>query len=94
MVYQIAPTPFDPMNVANTQGTSFIRCIKPNSVMREGVFEGNQVLNQLQCSGGCLRVSIQRSEKPEVVKEMSYWSSSFKHLSNTDVLSEYVKLLR
>ena len=33
------------------QGTSFIRCIKPNSKMVDHLFEGAQILSQLQCSG-------------------------------------------
>jgi len=33
------------------QGTSFIRCIKPNVKMIDHCFEGGQILSQLQCSG-------------------------------------------
>lgn len=32
-------------------GTNFIRCIKPNVRMVDHLFEGNQILTQLQCSG-------------------------------------------
>ncbi|KAF6027803.1 MYO6 [Bugula neritina] len=32
-------------------GTSFIRCIKPNSKMADHMFEGSNVLSQLQCAG-------------------------------------------
>lgn len=32
-------------------GTSFIRCIKPNLKMVDSLFEGTQILTQLQCSG-------------------------------------------
>ncbi|ESN91883.1 hypothetical protein HELRODRAFT_104176 [Helobdella robusta] len=32
-------------------GTNFIRCIKPNVKMVDHLFEGNQILTQLQCSG-------------------------------------------
>uniref|UniRef100_F1KUD1 Myosin-VI n=1 Tax=Ascaris suum TaxID=6253 RepID=F1KUD1_ASCSU len=32
-------------------GTHFVRCIKPNSKMRAGLFEGSQILSQLECSG-------------------------------------------
>ena len=35
------------------QGTSFIRCIKPNSKMVDHMFEGGQILAQLRCSGEC-----------------------------------------
>uniref|UniRef100_A0A915AE15 Myosin motor domain-containing protein n=1 Tax=Parascaris univalens TaxID=6257 RepID=A0A915AE15_PARUN len=34
-----------------TTGTHFVRCIKPNSEMRAGLFEGPQILSQLECSG-------------------------------------------
>lgn len=33
------------------QGISFIRCIKPNVKMVPNLFEGGQILSQLQCSG-------------------------------------------
>ena len=33
------------------QGTNFIRCIKPNVKMIDHLFEGGQILSQLQCSG-------------------------------------------
>lgn len=33
------------------QGSSFIRCIKPNLKMISHQFEGAQILSQLQCSG-------------------------------------------
>jgi len=33
------------------QGTDFIRCIKPNSKMTDHLFEGTQILTQLQCFG-------------------------------------------
>ena len=33
------------------QGTNFIRCIKPNPKMVDRLFEGGQILSQLQCSG-------------------------------------------
>uniref|UniRef100_A0A7E4VJX7 Myosin motor domain-containing protein n=1 Tax=Panagrellus redivivus TaxID=6233 RepID=A0A7E4VJX7_PANRE len=32
-------------------GTHFVRCIKPNSTMSPGKFEGGQILSQLKCSG-------------------------------------------
>lgn len=35
------------------QGSSFIRCIKPNLKMVSHQFEGAQILSQLQCSGQC-----------------------------------------
>ena len=41
-----------------TQGTSFIRCIKPNVRMVDHLFEGNQILTQLQCSGTFLLSSF------------------------------------
>lgn len=33
------------------QGSSFVRCIKPNLKMISHQFEGAQILSQLQCSG-------------------------------------------
>nr|CAB3264159.1 unconventional myosin-VI [Phallusia mammillata] len=35
----------------NDTGSSFIRCIKPNLSMQDSLFEGGQILSQLQCSG-------------------------------------------
>ncbi|XP_078492466.1 unconventional myosin-VI isoform X2 [Ciona intestinalis] len=35
----------------NNTGSSFIRCIKPNLSMQSSLFEGGQILSQLQCSG-------------------------------------------
>lgn len=32
-------------------GTNFIRCVKPNLKMVASLFEGSQILSQLQCSG-------------------------------------------
>ncbi|KHN83210.1 Unconventional myosin-VI [Toxocara canis] len=32
-------------------GTHFVRCIKPNSEMRAGLFEAAQILSQLECAG-------------------------------------------
>lgn len=32
-------------------GTNFVRCIKPNLKMVDSLFEGAQILTQLQCSG-------------------------------------------
>jgi len=39
------------MEKLNSTGTNFIRCIKPNVKMVDHLFEGNQILTQLQCSG-------------------------------------------
>ncbi|ESO04701.1 hypothetical protein HELRODRAFT_99594, partial [Helobdella robusta] len=39
------------MEKLRSTGTSFIRCIKPNSKMAARCFEGTQILTQLQCSG-------------------------------------------
>ena len=33
------------------QGTNFIRCIKPNLKMVDHMFEGGQILSQLECAG-------------------------------------------
>lgn len=39
------------MEKLNGTGTNFIRCIKPNVRMVDHLFEGTQILTQLQCSG-------------------------------------------
>lgn len=39
------------LNVIFLQGTNFIRCIKPNLKMVDHLFEGGQILSQLECSG-------------------------------------------
>uniref|UniRef100_H2YSJ3 Unconventional myosin-VI n=1 Tax=Ciona savignyi TaxID=51511 RepID=H2YSJ3_CIOSA len=39
------------MEKLNNTGSSFIRCIKPNLSMQGALFEGGQILSQLQCSG-------------------------------------------
>ena len=41
-------------NCDSSQGTNFIRCIKPNVKMVDHLFEGTQILTQLQCSGASL----------------------------------------
>ncbi|KAG1714830.1 Unconventional myosin-VI [Nymphon striatum] len=41
----------DLMNKLDSTGTNFIRCIKPNLKMVDHMFEGGQILSQLQCSG-------------------------------------------
>ena len=38
-------------------GTNFIRCIKPNTKMVSQLFEGSQILAQLQCSGMCVSLA-------------------------------------
>ncbi|ELT99775.1 hypothetical protein CAPTEDRAFT_154601 [Capitella teleta] len=39
------------MEKLRSTGTNFIRCIKPNVKMVDHLFEGTQILTQLQCSG-------------------------------------------
>jgi myosin-6 len=39
-------------------GTSFIRCVKPNLKMVPALFEGSQILSQLQCSGTALVLDL------------------------------------
>ncbi|XP_038058874.1 unconventional myosin-VI-like isoform X1 [Patiria miniata] len=39
------------MDKLESTGSAFIRCIKPNGKMVEDLFEGGQILSQLQCSG-------------------------------------------
>ena len=38
-------------DLVHLQGTNFIRCVKPNVKMVDHLFEGVQILTQLQCSG-------------------------------------------
>ena len=39
------------MEKLSRSGTHFVRCIKPNARMVNGLFEGASILSQLQCSG-------------------------------------------
>ncbi|ESO83449.1 hypothetical protein LOTGIDRAFT_133465 [Lottia gigantea] len=39
------------MQKLSSTGTNFIRCIKPNSKMVDHLYEGAQILSQLQCAG-------------------------------------------
>ena len=39
------------MEKLRSTGTNFIRCLKPNLKMVDHLFEGGQILSQLQCSG-------------------------------------------
>ncbi|XP_030850695.1 unconventional myosin-VI-like isoform X1 [Strongylocentrotus purpuratus] len=39
------------MEKLRSTGSSFVRCIKPNGKMVDSLFEGGQILSQLQCSG-------------------------------------------
>lgn len=40
------------ISILHAQGSSFIRCVKPNLKMVSHQFEGALILSQLQCSGG------------------------------------------
>uniref|UniRef100_A0A4W4FKB1 Unconventional myosin-VI n=1 Tax=Electrophorus electricus TaxID=8005 RepID=A0A4W4FKB1_ELEEL len=46
--FKVSPKQF---TILYTQGSSFIRCVKPNLKMVSHQFEGTQILSQLQCSG-------------------------------------------
>eukprot|EP00002_Diphylleia_rotans_P034220 TRINITY_DN7338_c0_g1_i3.p1 TRINITY_DN7338_c0_g1~~TRINITY_DN7338_c0_g1_i3.p1 ORF type:complete len:1175 (-),score=252.33 TRINITY_DN7338_c0_g1_i3:6-3530(-) len=39
------------MESLNQTASHFIRCIKPNSTQKSGIFEGTKVMEQLRCSG-------------------------------------------
>ena len=39
------------MEKLSRSGTHFVRCIKPNASMVDGLFQGAPILSQLQCSG-------------------------------------------
>ncbi|XP_063718302.1 unconventional myosin-VI-like isoform X2 [Symsagittifera roscoffensis] len=45
-------------------GAHFVRCIKPNSKMIQGSFEGASVLSQLQCSGVVSALKVMESGYP------------------------------
>jgi myosin-6 len=45
-------------------GTSFIRCVKPNLKMVPALFEGSQILSQLQCSGTSLVLDLMQQGFP------------------------------
>jgi myosin-6 len=39
------------MDKLNSTRATFIRCIKPNQVMKPKIFSGGEILSQLQCAG-------------------------------------------
>ncbi|KAG7638150.1 Dilute domain [Arabidopsis thaliana x Arabidopsis arenosa] len=39
------------METLNTTEPHYIRCVKPNAVLKPGIFENDNVLNQLRCGG-------------------------------------------
>ncbi|KAL7669053.1 hypothetical protein ACOME3_009724 [Neoechinorhynchus agilis] len=41
----------DLLDRLETTGTSFVRCIKPNELMKPMIFDGPHILSQLQCAG-------------------------------------------
>jgi hypothetical protein len=47
------------------QGTNFIRCIKPNVKMVDHLFEGGQILSQLECSGERSRISKVKGQQDQ-----------------------------
>ncbi|VDN41860.1 unnamed protein product [Gongylonema pulchrum] len=46
------------------QGTHFVRCIKPNSEMKPGQFDGGQILVQLRCAGMSSALKVMQSGFP------------------------------
>jgi len=52
------------MNKLRSTGISFIRCIKPNLKMVPNLFEGGQILSQLQCSGMVSVLSLMQQGFP------------------------------
>ncbi|XP_075244951.1 unconventional myosin-VI-like isoform X2 [Convolutriloba macropyga] len=52
------------MKKLEATGAHFIRCIKPNSKMVKGTFEGASVLSQLQCSGVVSALKVMESGFP------------------------------
>ncbi|CAL8140875.1 unnamed protein product [Orchesella dallaii] len=56
-------------------GTSFIRCIKPNAKMIQGVFEGGQILSQLQSAGMTSVLELMQRGYPSRVQFSSLYST-------------------
>ena len=56
------------------QGSSFIRCLKPNPSMAVGKFVGGQVLSQLRCAGGCGYQSLLHNTICHITHSvLAYW---------------------
>ncbi len=64
------------MEKLRSTGTSFIRCIKPNVKMVDHLFEGTQILSQLQCSG-----KKKRNITKKYIKSIGFGSKKLFNLS-------------
>ncbi|KAI0211434.1 Unconventional myosin-VI [Lamellibrachia satsuma] len=58
------------MEKLRSTGSSFIRCIKPNVKMVDHLFEGSQIMAQLQCSGSQIMAQLQCSGMTTVLDLM------------------------
>lgn len=47
------------METLSTTEPHYIRCVKPNTVLKPGIFENFNVLNQLRCGVSCTFPSFQ-----------------------------------
>lgn len=59
------------ISILRAQGSSFIRCVKPNLKMVSHQFEGALILSQLQCSG-----EMRTPPKPRYILRDSNGNSS------------------
>ena len=56
------------MEKLSSTGTHFVRCVKPNLKMVDKLFEGAQILSQLQCSGMTSVLDLMQQVKTEVAE--------------------------
>ncbi|VDN56642.1 unnamed protein product, partial [Dracunculus medinensis] len=72
-------TLIDKLKLTNTH---FIRCIKPNSEMKPGKFEGVQILSQLKCAGMGSVLKLMQKGYPSRVKFADLYKTYEKVLPN------------
>ena len=58
------------MEKLSSTGTHFVRCVKPNLKMVDKLFEGAQILSQLQCSGMTSVLDLMQQVKTTKVDEV------------------------
>ncbi|CAF3308813.1 unnamed protein product [Rotaria socialis] len=68
------------MNKLRSTGISFIRCIKPNLKMVANLFEGGQILSQLQCSGMVSVLALMQQGFPSRTQFSELYSMYKKYL--------------
>ncbi|CAF1109907.1 unnamed protein product [Adineta steineri] len=72
----------DLMNKLRSTGISFIRCIKPNLKMVPNLFEGGQILSQLQCSGMVAVLDLMQQGFPSRTQFAELYSMYKSYLPN------------